>query len=198
MTALVLGLVIFIGMHSVRIVSDDFRTRHIEKIGINAWRGMYAAVSFVGLVLIVAGYGAARGAPQVVWVPAVWTAHLAALLTIPAFILIAASFVPGTRIRNKFGHPMVLGVKAWALAHLIANGMLADILLFGTFLIWAIVDYASARRRDRKAGTVYPVGPVSRDIIAVVAGLIAWVVFAMWLHVLLIGVAPMRVAVAGG
>jgi len=198
MTALVLGLVIFIGMHSVRIVADDFRTRQIERVGANVWRAMYAAISLVGLVLIITGYGAARGAPQVVWVPPVWTAHLAALLTIPAFILIAASFVRGTRIRNKLGHPMVLGVKVWAFAHLIANGMLADILLFGTFLVWAIADYASARRRDRKAGTEYPVGPISRDIIAVVAGLVAWVVFAMWLHVVLIGVAPMRVAVAGG
>jgi uncharacterized membrane protein len=198
MMALILGLIIFFGVHSVRIISDDFRTRHIEKIGINAWRGMYAAVSFVGLVLIVSGYGVARAAPQVVWVPPVWAAHLAALLTIPAFILIAASFVPGTRIRNKFGHPMVLGVKVWALAHLIANGMLADILLFGTFLIWAIVDYVSARRRDRKAGTVYSVGPVSRDVFAVVAGLIAWVVFALWLHRWLIGVAPFQVAAAGG
>ncbi len=198
MTALVLGLVIFIGMHSVRIVADDFRTRRIEHVGVNVWRGMYSAVSLVGLVLIVAGYGVARGAPQVVWVPPVWTAHLAALLTIPAFILIASAYVPGTRIRKKLGHPMVLGVKVWAFAHLIANGMLADILLFGTFLVWAIADYASARRRDRKAGTIYSVGPISRDIIAVVVGLIAWAVFAMWLHLLLIGVAPMRVAVAGG
>jgi len=198
MTALVLGLVIFIGMHSVRIVADDFRTRRIEHVGANVWRAMYSAISLLGLVLIVSGYGVARGAPQVVWYPPVWTAHLAALLTIPAFILIAAAYVPGTRIRKKLGHPMVLGVKVWAFAHLIANGMLADILLFGTFLVWAIADYASVRRRDRKAGTVYSVGPISRDIIAVVVGLIAWVVFAMWLHVLLIGVAPMRMAVAGG
>jgi len=198
MMALILGLIIFFGVHSVRIISDDFRTRQIERVGVNTWRGMHAAVSLVGFVLIVVGYGVARGAPQVVWVPPAWTAHLAALLTIPAFILIAASFVPGTRIRNKFGHPMVLGVKVWALAHLIANGMLADILLFGTFLIWAIVDYASARSRDRKAGTVYSVGPVSRDVFAVVAGLVAWVVFALWLHRWLIGVAPLQVAAAGG
>jgi len=198
MMALILGLIIFMGVHSVRIVSDDFRTRQIERIGKSTWRGMYAALSLVGFVLIVVGYGTARSAPQVVWIPPLWTAHVAMLLTIPAFILVVSSFVPGTRIRNKLGHPMVLGIKVWAFAHLLANGMLADILLFGTFLVWSIAAYASGRRRDRKAGTVYTVGPVYRDVIAVVAGLVAWLVFAMWLHVLLIGVSPIRVAVAGG
>jgi uncharacterized membrane protein len=198
MLALVLGLIVFMGVHSIRIVSDEFRTRQIERIGMGTWRGMYAALSLVGFVLIVVGYGVARTVPYVIWYPPVWTAHVAMLLTIPAFILIASSFVPGTRIRKKLGHPMVLGIKIWAFAHLLANGMLADILLFGTFLVWSIAAYASGRRRDRKAGTVYPVGPVLRDVIAVVAGLAAWLVFAMWLHVVLIGVAPMRVAVAGG
>lgn len=192
MTALVLGLVIFIGMHSVRIVSDDFRTRQIEKIGINTWRGMYAAVAIVGIVLIVAGYGAARGAPQVLWYPPVWMIYVATVLTIPAFILMAASFVSGTRIRNKVGHPFVLGVSIWALAHLIANGMLADVLLFGAFLIWSAAAYVSGRRRDGKAGMVYPIGPPWRDVIAVVGGLVAWTVFALWLHGWLFGVAPLQ------
>ena len=196
MTALILGLIIFFGMHSVRIVSDDFRTRQIAKVGARTWRAMYAAVSLVGFVLIVVGYGIARAEPVFLWNPPLWTRHVTILLTIPAFILFAASFVPGTRIRAKVGHPMVAGLKTWAFAHLISNGTLADILLFGAFLIWAIVDYASARRRDRKAGTVYLVGPVMRDVTAVVAGLVAWVVFAFWLHVWLIGVSPMGIAVA--
>ena len=123
MLALVLGLILFIGVHSIRIVADDFRTRQIERIGLSTWRGMYAALAFVGFVLIVVGYGIERTVPQAIWFPPVWTAHLAALLTIPAFILIASSFVPGTRIRNKLGHPMVLGIKVWAFAHLIANGI---------------------------------------------------------------------------
>jgi uncharacterized membrane protein len=198
MTALILGLIIFFGMHSVRIVSDDFRTRQIAKVGARTWRAMYAAVSLVGFVLIVVGYGIARAEPVFLWNPPLWTRHVTILLTIPAFILFAASFVPGTRIRAKVGHPMVAGLKTWAFAHLISNGTLADILLFGAFLIWAIVDYASARRRDRKAGTVYLVGPVMRDVTAVVAGLVAWVVFAFWLHVWLIGVSPMGIAVAAG
>jgi uncharacterized membrane protein len=198
MTALILGLIIFIGMHSVRIVSDDFRTRQLAKVGVSTWRAMHAAVSLVGFVLIVVGYGIARGDPVFVWNPPLWTRHITILLTIPAFILFAASFVPGTRMRAKVGHPMLAGVKTWAFAHLIANGTLADILLFGTFLVWSIVAYASARRRDRKAGTIYPVGPVMRDVTAVVAGLVAWAAFVFWVHAWLIGVAPMGIVVAAG
>ena len=190
MTALILGLIMFIGMHSVRIVADDFRTRQIAKVGARTWRAMYAAVSLVGFVLIVIGYGIARNEPVIVWNPPVWTRYVAGLLTIPAFILMAASFVPGTRMRAKVGHPLLAGLKTWALAHLIANGTLADIVLFGAFLLWTVAGYASARRRDRKAGTLYPVGPVSRDVTAVIAGMIAWVIFAFWLHGLLIGVSP--------
>jgi len=198
MTALILGLIIFIGMHSVRIVGDDFRTRQIAKVGARTWKAMHAAVSLAGFVLIVVGYGIARGEPVFVWNPPLWTHYVTILLTIPAFILFAASSVTGTRIRAKWGHPMLAGVKTWAFAHLIANGTLADILLFGAFLLWSIVAYASARRRDRKAGTVYPVGPVMRDVTAVVAGLVAWAVFAFGLHAWLIGVSPMRMVVAGG
>ena len=198
MTALVLGLIIFFSVHSVRIVADDFRTRQIEKVGVNTWRGMYSAVSIAGIVLIVVGYGAARGAPQVVWYPPVWLMHAAILLTVASFILIAAGFVPGTRIRSKVGHPMMLGIKVWALAHLMANGMLADVILFGTFLIWSVAAYTSARRRDRKVGTVYVVGPPTRDAIAIIGGLVAWAAFAMWLHRLLIGVSPLQIAAAAG
>lgn len=198
MTALILGLIIFIGMHSVRIVSDDFRTRQITKVGASTWKAMFAAVSLVGFVLIIVGYGIARQDPVMLWNPPLWTYHVTILLTIPAFILLAASFIPGTRIRAKVGHPMLAGVKTWSFAHLIANGMLADILLFGAFLLWSIAAYASARRRDRKAGTIYSVGPVMRDVTAVASGLLVWIAFAFWLHIWLIGVSPMRIAVAAG
>lgn len=190
MTLLILGLLLFLGTHSVRIFADDFRTRRVAAMGLNPWKGLYSLLSIAGFVLIVYGYGAARLDPQVLFVPPLWTRHLAALLTIPAFILLAAAYVPGTRIKRAVGHPMVLGVKTWAFAHLLANGTLADLLLFGAFLAWGVLDYISARKRDRAAGTVYVVGPVSRDIIAVVVGLVAWAAFAMWLHRVLIGVAP--------
>ena len=105
-----------------------------------------------------------------------------------AFVLIVAGTLPGTRIRASLGHPMALGTKLWAFAHLLSNGTLADIVLFGAFLAWAIVDYASARRRDRVAGTVYPPGTSSRDATAIAIGTIAWFVFGFWLHGPLIGV----------
>jgi uncharacterized membrane protein len=190
MTLLILGLVIFLGTHSLRVVADDWRSARIAAMGLSAWKGVYSVISIIGFVLIVWGYGAARGAPVVLYAPPVWTKHVAALLTIPAFILLAAAYVPGTRIKRAVGHPMVAGVKSWAVAHLIANGTLADVVLFGAFLAWSIADYASARRRDRAAGTVYAVGPVSRDVVAIVIGLVAWAVFAFWLHGPLIGVRP--------
>ncbi len=198
MTALILGLIIFVGMHSVRIVSDDFRTRQIAKVGANTWKAMHGAVSLVGFLLIIVGFGIARGDPVLVWIPPLWAYTVTTLLTIPAFILFAASFVPGTRIRAKVGHPLLAGLKTWAFAHLIANGMLADILLFGAFLLWSIVAYAAARRRDRRVGTVYTIGPVSRDVTAVVAGLLVWVAFVLWVHVWLIGVSPIPIAIAAG
>lgn len=190
MLTLVLGLVIFLGVHSIRIVADPWRARTIARIGEHPWKGLYSLAALAGFALIVWGYGQARMSPVVLYVPPVWTRHLAALLVLPAFILIAAGNIRGTRIKAKLGHPMVLGTKLWAFAHLLANGMLADVLLFGSFLAWAIVDYTSSRRRDRAAGVVYRPGALGRDVVAVVAGVVAWVVFAFWLHELLIGVRP--------
>jgi uncharacterized membrane protein len=190
MSALILGLALFIGTHSVRIVADDWRSAQVARLGLATWKALYALAAIAGFVLIVWGYGTARAAPIVVFAPPVWTRHLAALLTLPAFVLLAAAYVPGTRIKALVGHPMVVGTKVWAFAHLLANGMLADVLLFGSFLAWAILDYVAARRRDRAAGTVYVAGPFSRDLIAIVGGVVAWAVFALWLHGLLIGVRP--------
>jgi uncharacterized membrane protein len=190
MTWLILGLILFLGSHSARIVAEPWRQRRIAAMGLNGWKAIYSIVAIVGFVLIVIGYGEARSAPVILYSPPPWTRHLAALLTIPAFVLLAAAYVPGTRIKRAVGHPMVAGVKIWAFAHLLANGTLADVLLFGSFLAWAVIDYIASRRRDRVAGTVYAVGPVSRDLIAVVIGLAAWALFAFWLHAAWIGVRP--------
>jgi len=190
MTLLLLGLALFLGVHSTRIVADDWRTATIARVGEKPWKGIYSLLSIAGFVLLVIGYGAARQSPVVLFAPPVWTRHLAALLTIPAFVLLAAAYVPGNAIKRAVGHPMMAGVKIWALAHLIANGTLADVLLFGTFLAWAVLGFIAARRRDRAAGTTYPAGPGSRTAIAVVVGLVAWAVFAFALHRPLIGVAP--------
>jgi uncharacterized membrane protein len=190
MTLLVAGLVLFLGTHSLRIVADPWRTSMIARIGRNPWRGLYSVVSLVGFALVIWGYGQARLDPVVVWSPPAWTRHATSLLVLPAFVLIAAGNIPGTRIRAALGHPMVLGTKLWAFAHLLSNGTLADVVLFGAFLAWAIADYASSRRRDRAAGTVVPPGTSGRDATAIAIGTLAWFAFAFWLHGPLIGVRP--------
>ena len=187
---LVVGLVLFLGAHSVRIVADDGRTARIASMGERPWKLAYTVVSLIGFVLIVYGYGQARQATALLYAPPGAMRHVAALLTLPAFILVAAAYVRGTRIKARVGHPMILGVKLWAFAHLLANGTVADIVLFGAFLAWAVLDFIAARRRDRIAGTVYPAGPVSRDLVAIGAGALAWVVFGFFLHGPLIGVRP--------
>jgi uncharacterized membrane protein len=191
MALLIVGLVIFIGVHSVRIFADDWRTAQIAKVGPKVWKGPYALLSLIGLVLIVYGYGLARQSPVVLYATPAWTRHSAALLTLAAFILIAAAYVPETRIKARVGHPMVAGVKVWAFAHLLANGTLADVILFGSFLTWAIFNYAAALRRDRAANVGYVIGPVSRDVTAVVIGAVAWAIFTFWLHEWLIGTRPL-------
>ena len=190
MPLLVAGLVLFLGVHSVRIVADDWRTARIAAMGERAWKLAYTVVSLLGFALIVYGYGQARQATTLLWQPPIWTRHAAAALVLVAFVLVSAAYVPGTRIKSAVGHPMILGVKVWAIAHLIANGTLADVVLFGAFLAWAIVDYAASRRRDRAGGVTYAHGPVTRDVIAVVIGTLAWAVFGFWLHGPLIGVRP--------
>lgn len=190
MTALVAGLVLFLGIHSIRIFADDWRTARIARMGEGTWKGLYSLASLAGLVLIVWGFGQARLDPIVVWSPQAWTRMAAALLMLPAFVLIVAGNVRGTRMKAAIGHPMVLGTKIWAFGHLIANGTLADIVLFGSFLAWAIAAFAAARRRDRAAGVVYPAGTWSRDALVVAIGVAAWFVFGYWLHGPLIGVRP--------
>ena len=190
MTLLILGLATFLGIHSTRIFAEGLRNAQVAKLGLNGWKADYSMVSIAGFVLIVYGYGEARLTPVGIWSPPVGIRHLAALLTVPAFVLLAAAYVPGTRIKKAVGHPMVAGVKVWAFARVIANGTLAGVLLFGSFLAWSIVDYASARRRDRAAGSEYVTGPGTRDLTAVVVGLAAWAAFAFWLHGWLIGVRP--------
>lgn len=190
MAMLVLGLVLLLGVHSTRLIAPGLRDAGVARLGLLPWKILYAVLSLIGLVLIVQGYGEARMAPMLLWAPPVWTRHLAALLTLPAFVLMACAYVPGTRIRAKLGHPMVAGVKIWAFAHLIANGTLADLLLFGSFLVWSVVMFATLRRRDRAAGLRRPAGSASRDAIAIVAGIVGWAVFAGWLHLALIGVKP--------
>ncbi|MBE2258158.1 MAG: NnrU family protein [Candidatus Accumulibacter sp.] len=190
MTVLLLGLVVFLAAHSVRIVADDWRTRTIARIGAQAWKGAYSLISLIGLGLIVWGFSLARSEPLPLWSPPLAMRHLASLLILFAFVLLVATYVPGNAIKARLHHPMVLAVKVWALAHLLANGNAADVVLFGAFLVWAVLSFAAARRRDRVAATVYLPGSVRPTVLTVVVGGLAWAVFAFWLHGLLFGVQP--------
>ena len=190
MVVLILGLVIFLASHSVRIFAPAWRRSMIARLGEGPWKGLYSLVSLVALILIVWGYGLSRLDPVVVWEPPVWTRHMAILLNLIAFILLAVFIVPSGRLKARFGHPMILGVKVWAFAHLLANGTLADVLLFGSLLVWAIVDYAASRRRDRAGGKVYVAGPARNDAFAVVLGVGLWAALLWRVHQWVIGVHP--------
>ena len=190
MTLLILGLLIFLGVHSVRILAGGWRDAQLAKMGEVHWKGVYSLASAIGLGLIIWGYGLARAEPVPLWPSPVWTRHAAALLTLPAFVLLVAAYLPGSHIKARIGHPMVAGVKLWALAHLLANGTLADAVLFGAFLVWAVASFASARKRDRLAGRTYPVCCWTRDASVTAIGLLAWALFALWGHAWLIGVSP--------
>jgi uncharacterized membrane protein len=190
MTILIIGLLIFLGIHSSRIFAETARQKFIAQRGENAWKGVYTVVSVIGLGLIIWGYSLARQQPIVLWNPPAATRHIAALLTLLAFILVASTYFKQSWMRVRFQHPMVLGVKVWALSHLLSNGTLADVLLFGGFLVWAVLCFIGSKKRDRLLKTQYPASQAKATILAVVAGVIGWLVMAMWLHGLLIGVKP--------
>ncbi len=191
MVYLVLGLVLFLGVHSVRIVADDWRSQTVVRIGANRWKAAYSAVSLFGFLLIIWGFSQARLMPMQLWSPPMGMRHLAWLLTWLAFVLLVAAYVPGNAIKAWLHHPMVLAVKAWALAHLLANGNLAHVVLFGSFLVWAALSFSAARRRDRAAAISYPPGRVMPTVMTVVVGTLAWAGFAMWLHGWWIGIRVM-------
>ncbi|KVG85708.1 NnrU [Burkholderia ubonensis] len=190
MLVLILGLVIFLGVHSIRIVADGWRSATIARIGERGWKGGYAIASIVGFVLIVWGYGLARADASFLWVPPIGVRHLTGVLTALAFVLIAAAYVPGNRIKGLVGHPMLAGVMVWAVAHLLANGTLHAVVLFGAFFAWSLVDFLASRARDRRDGVRYPAGNTSRNVVTLAVGLVAWAVFALFLHGWLIGVRP--------
>jgi len=190
MLLLVAGLVIFLGVHSVRIFAEQWRGAQIAKLGLGAYKGIYSVASAVGLVLIAIGYAQARTAPIALWDPPLWTRHLSALLVLFAFVLLVAAYVPRNRIKATVGHPMIVGVKVWAAGHLLANGTLADVLLFGAFLLWAVFDLRAARRRDRLHGRVSVRASLLGDVATIVVGVALWAAFAFHLHGWLFGVRP--------
>lgn len=191
MPVLILGLVLFLGLHSLRIFADGWRARQIERWGLKRWKALYALVAITGFVLICWGFGLARHHPVLLYVPPLWLRHVNALFTLVAFVLYVAARVPRNHLKARLHHPQVLAVKVWAFGHLLATGMLHDVVLFGAFLLWAIVLFVASRRRDRREATVYPAGTTKGTALTVIIGVVAWAVFALWLHLWLIGVNPM-------
>lgn len=189
MITLVIGLIIFLGIHSISIVALPQRDAMASKLGYPGWKAVFSLVSVLGLYLIIVGYGAARMDPTVLYSPPFWMNHITILLMVPVFPLLLAAYLPG-RIKNTLKHPMLVAVKLWALSHLLANGMLADVVLFGAFLAWAVVDRISLKRRPSRPTPSAPAGRFN-DVIAIVGGLGLYVIFLLWGHVHLIGVAPM-------
>ncbi|HWL62165.1 MAG TPA: NnrU family protein [Steroidobacteraceae bacterium] len=188
MVQLIIGLILFIGVHSIAIVSVATRDRWAEALGVNAWRGLYSLISAAGLVLLVMGYVAARQSPVLLYAPPLWTRHLAFLLMLPVFPLLLAAYLPGA-IKARLKHPMLAAVKMWAVAHLIANGMLADLLLFGGLLAWAVATRISLKRRGQRPLMMpLPAPSPMNDVLAVVLGLGIYALVLFWLHGVLIGV----------
>jgi len=190
MTLLIAGLVLFLGIHSVAIFAPGLRANTIAKLGPNGWKGLYSLVAIAGFVLICIGYGEARVTnPVWLWQPPKAMRHIALLLMLPVFPLLLSAYLPG-RIRSAAKHPMLVATKLWALSHLLANGGLHDLLLFGGFLAWAVADRISVKRRA--VVTPPPGAPASRwnDLVAVVGGLAIYVLFVGGLHRWLIGVSP--------
>ena len=187
MTLLLIGLVVFLGMHSISIFAEGFRNRMAAKSEIG-WMAVYGMVSLIGIVLVARGYAQARVEPTLLYVTPTWFRHVAALLLLPVFILFFAPYFPG-RIQAVTKHPQLIAVKLWAVAHLLVNGMLADVVLFGAFLAWAVFDRISMKRRTARAVPGLPKAGMN-DIIVVVLGLGAYIVFVLWLHLAWIGVAP--------
>jgi uncharacterized membrane protein len=188
MTTLLLGLLLFLGIHS--IVALDARERLAARLGVWPWKALYAVIAIVGFVLILRGYAAARLDPVVLYSPPTWLKHVALLLMLPALPMLFAAYLPG-RIKATLKHPMLAATKLWATAHLLANGTLADVVLFGAFLAWAVVDRISMKRRP---GTrALPGAPPSRwnDVIAVALGLAAYAWLVMGGHLKLFGVSPL-------
>ena len=188
---LILGLVLFLGIHSTKIVAWDFRQRFIAARGENAWKGIYTVVSLIGFVLIIWGYGLARYEGPILYTPPLWLGHVTALFMLLSFISLVAAYTPAGRIKGAVKHPMLLAVKLWAFGHLLTNGELASVLLFGSFLVWAIADRISVRRREA-AGLAEPPqsGPLRNDAIPVIVGLIVYVAFVWRVHEWLFGVPP--------
>ena len=187
MSLLVVGLILFLGIHSVSIVAPAWRDAQVERRGERVWKGMYALASLAGLLLLIYGYGLARQTPVVLYTPPPALRHVALLLMLPVFPLLFAAYLPG-RIQRTVKHPMLLAVALWATAHLLGNGTLADVLLFGAFLVWAVADWISVQRRAVPHSVPGAQPGALNDIMALAGGLVVYAGFLFGAHRWLTGV----------
>jgi uncharacterized membrane protein len=192
MSLLLIGLLLFLGVHSLSVFNHGARNRWVQQLGEKPWKGLYSVLSLAGFALLVYGYGVARAQPVVLYTPPVWTRHLALLLMVPVFVLLLASNIKTqSYIKRATKHPMLLATKIWAVAHLLSNGYLADVLLFGSFLAWAVMTRISLKRRVPPATATPAAKPsVVQDVVSVVGGLALYVWFVLQGHAWLIGVSP--------
>ena len=189
MLLFIVGLVVFLGIHSVAIVAPAWRDAQVARHE-GAWKGLYSVISLVGLVLLIYGYGMARQVTPVVWSPPTFMRHIALLLMLPVFPLFLAAYLPG-RIKTMAKHPMLLSVKFWTLAHLLANGTLVDMILFGAFLAWAVADRIAVKKRPVPRAVPGAPPSAANDAIALVGGLLVYAAFLAGVHRWMVGVSPL-------
>ncbi|MDL2400478.1 NnrU family protein [Rhizobium mayense] len=191
MSLLILGIVLFLGIHLVRVVVPGFRSSMISSIGEPGWKIGYSVASIVTLILLIYGFGQARDVTPI-WSPPFWMAHITILLMLFALISLAASLLPAGHIAVRAKHPMVLSVKIWAFAHLLSNGDGAAMLLFAAFLVWGVILRISLKRRER-AGEISlrPFVSAKYDLYAIVIGIVVWGLIIWKLHEWIIGVSPL-------
>lgn len=189
MLVMVLGLVTFLGAHSLLMHAPEWRAARIRAMGEVPWKIAFSLVSAAGLAAAIRGFGLQRADPVFVWLPPAWLYHVTALLMVPAFVLLVAAYTPANHVRAALGHPMVLSVKVWAFAHLLSNGRLGDIVFFGAFLVWSVVLFRHLRRRE--VGPA-PAGTVAGTCVAIVLGVVAYGAFALYLHQWVAGVPALR------
>ncbi|MFO1183172.1 MAG: NnrU family protein [Bauldia sp.] len=191
MALLILGLILFLGTHSLMIAAPGLRASLVGRLGEQPFKGLYALLSLAGFVLIVIGFGQARADTVVLWNPPVWARHVTITLVLIAFVLLAAYGGPPGRIKPAVRHPMVVGTIVWAIGHLVANGTLADLVLFGAVLAWAVFDLVSLLARDRAVGRIPVAGPPVNDAVAIGLGVLLWAFFLFIGHRWLFGVSPL-------
>ncbi|MBM7049878.1 MULTISPECIES: NnrU family protein [Rhizobium] len=191
MALLILGIVLFLGIHLIRVVAPGLRTSMIASLGESGWKIAYSVASLVTLAVLIYGFGQARDMTPI-WSPPFWMSHITILLMLFAMICLVASLLPAGHIAVRTKHPMVLSVKIWALAHLLSNGDGAAILLFAAFLAWGVILRISLKRRQRAGEiTLRPFVSAKYDLYAIIIGVVVWALIIWKLHAWIIGVSPL-------